>query len=181
MSNKRIVITLFLSAAIIYSLSLTTKVTKIKVNETINIEMQNDKNNSNSRSRSANNSLNNTSNGSDSNNKATGSSSGSLTSSANAATAKNSSSTTFKDGTYYGSGKGYKGMVKVKVLVKDGKINSIDIVENVDDPEYFNSAKAVIDSVLDKQSTNVDVISNATFSSNGILDAIDNALSNGGV
>ena len=45
-----------------------------------------------------------------------------------------------------------------------------------DDAAFFNRAKAVVDSVIKKQSVEVDTVSGATYSSKGILEAIENAL-----
>lgn len=86
----------------------------------------------------------------------------------------------FKDGIYEGIGKGYKGEIKVSVSVEKGKISKIDILSNVDDAMYFESAKAIIPTVIEKQSPNVDTVSGATFSSAGILEAVYNALNEGG-
>ncbi len=85
----------------------------------------------------------------------------------------------YKDGSYTGQAQGYKGEVKVQVSVKNGKIDKINIVEHSDDEDYFNKAKSLTDEVIKAQDTNVDAVSGATFSSNGILDAIQNALESG--
>ena len=94
--------------------------------------------------------------------------------------ASNGEADGYKDGNWEGTGNGYKGEVKVRVTVKDGKITAVDILSNVDDAAYFNNAKGVISSVIEQQTPNVDTVSGATFSSVGILDAIYNALENGG-
>lgn len=85
--------------------------------------------------------------------------------------------TGWKDGTYDGEGTGFGGPIKVSVVVKDGKISSIGVLSHDrEDDAYYNMAEAVIPRVIAINSTNVDVVSGATFSSNGILDAVDNAL-----
>lgn len=87
-------------------------------------------------------------------------------------------SSTYKDGTFTGSANGYHGIVKVSVTIKNNKIKSIKILENHDDAAYFNRAKGILlPLMLKKQSTNVDAVSGATFSSNGIIKAVRNALS----
>ena len=53
---------------------------------------------------------------------------------------------------------------------------AVSVVSSSDDAPYFNRAKGVIGKVLRSQSTNVDTVSGATYSSNGILGAIDVAL-----
>ena len=82
----------------------------------------------------------------------------------------------YKDGTYYGTGTGFGGTLKVKVVISGGKIASVEVVENHDDSSYLNRAKALIGNIISSQSTNVDVISGATYSSNGIKSAVRDAL-----
>ncbi len=80
------------------------------------------------------------------------------------------------DGIYYGIGTGFGGPLKVKVEISGGKITSIQIVENSDGSSYISKASALISSIISKQSTNVDTVSGATYSSEGLLNAIKNAL-----
>ncbi len=87
----------------------------------------------------------------------------------------------YQDGTYYGSGTGFEGTIGVKVVIKNGEIASISITQSEDDEPYFSSAKAVISSILSKQSTNVDTVSGATYSSVGIISAVRNALAKAAV
>jgi uncharacterized protein with FMN-binding domain len=84
----------------------------------------------------------------------------------------------YKDGVYYGTSEGYKGDVKVAVVIENQKIQYILIMENEDDKEYFTKAKGVLEDVLKYQRTDVDTVSGATYSSNGILEAIKKALEN---
>lgn len=83
----------------------------------------------------------------------------------------------YKDGTYYGSGTGFGGLLKVKVEISGGKIASIEIVENSDGSAYIAKASALIESIISTQSTNVDTVSGATYSSVGIIQAVRDALS----
>lgn len=87
----------------------------------------------------------------------------------------------YKDGIYYGTGTGFGGPLKVMVKISDGKIASIQVVENSDGSSYISKASAVISSILSKQSTNVDTVSGATYSSVGIIQAVRNALSQAAV
>lgn len=82
----------------------------------------------------------------------------------------------YKDGTYTGSASGFKGDVTVNVVVSGGNISNIKIVSTNDDREFFQRAESVIDEILNSQSTDVSVVSGATYSSNGIIDAVNNAL-----
>ena len=83
----------------------------------------------------------------------------------------------FADGTYEGSGTGFRGATKVSVTVKDGKIDDITIKSYQDDSKYFNRAsETMIDRIIDAQSTDVSTVSGATFSSNSIIEAVSDAL-----
>ena len=91
---------------------------------------------------------------------------------------KVSESGTRKDGTYTGSGKGFGGTISVKVTVKDGKISAIDVTSaSGETASYFSKAKGIIPKMISGQTTNVDAASGATYSSNGIITAVRNALS----
>ena len=83
----------------------------------------------------------------------------------------------YKDGTYYGTGKGFAGNIKVKVDIAGGKISAISIVSTKDGDSYVKSASSLLDTIVEKQSTNVDTVSGATFSSRGIIAAVRSALS----
>ncbi len=84
---------------------------------------------------------------------------------------------TFKDGTYSGSGTGFRGAVDVNVTVSGGKITDIEIVSDSDNAEFFDRAKAgVISEIIDSQSVDVSTVSGATYSSNGIIGAVADAL-----
>ena len=87
----------------------------------------------------------------------------------------------YKDGTYYGTGKGFAGTMKVKVDIVGGKIASISIVSTKDGDSYVKSASSLLDTIVEKQSTNVDTVSGATFSSRGIIAAVRSALSQAAV
>ncbi len=87
----------------------------------------------------------------------------------------------YKDGTYYGTGKGFAGTIKVKVNIAGGKIASISIVSTKDGDSYVKSASSLLDTIVEKQSTNVDTVSGATFSSRGIIAAVRSALSQAAV
>ena len=72
---------------------------------------------------------------------------------------------TYKDGVYEGSGKGFAGEIKVRVTITGGKIASIKIISCSDGSSYIEKASAVISKIINNQSTNVDTVSGATYSS----------------
>ena len=82
----------------------------------------------------------------------------------------------YPDGVYTGSGEGYGGITKIELTLKDGTIEKIHVVSNEDDESFFKRAETLISLVIQRQSTDVDVVSGATFSSEGILEAINEAL-----
>lgn len=88
----------------------------------------------------------------------------------------NMNNATFKDGTYIGVGEGYKGDIKVSVVIKNGKIYKINILSTEDDEQFFSKARKLTSSIITKQTAAVDTVSGATFSSNGIIEAVSNAL-----
>ena len=87
----------------------------------------------------------------------------------------------YKDETYQGSGTGFGGTITVQVTVSGGKITAVDILSaSGETGSYFASAQGVVSKVLSSQSPNVDAVSGATYSSNGIIQAVQNALSQAG-
>ena len=87
----------------------------------------------------------------------------------------------YKDGTYQGSGTGFGGTITVQVTVSGGKITAVDILSaSGETGSYFASAQGVVSKVLSSQSPNVDAVSGATYSANGIIQAVQNALSQAG-
>lgn len=116
--------------------------------------------------------------GTESNNATAASANAGNTSGSAPSVSKVSESGTWKDGTYTGSGKGFGGTISVKVTVKDGKISAIDVTNaSGETASYFSKAKGIIPKMISGQTTNVDAASGATYSSNGIITAVRNALS----
>lgn len=84
----------------------------------------------------------------------------------------------YQDGTYTGSAQGFGGEITVEVTISGGKLTDITVLDaSGEDSAYFSMAKAVLDDMLASQSTEVDTISGATFSSTGLRDAVAQALS----
>jgi len=81
------------------------------------------------------------------------------------------------DGVYEGTGRGYRGPIQVQVLVEGGVIAGIEIISSDEDPSVGGAAmEDLLDLVLEYNTVNVDVISGATESSKGFLDAVENAI-----
>ncbi len=83
----------------------------------------------------------------------------------------------YTNGTYIGSGTGYIGEVQVSVTVTNGNISDIAVLSSKDTDTFFSRAFSIVTGeILDTQSVEVDVVSGATFSSNGIIEAVADAL-----
>ena len=83
----------------------------------------------------------------------------------------------YADGVYTGSAQGYGGPITVQVTMEGGRITDIQILDaSHETASFFNRAKTLVETVLKRQSWEVDAVSGATYSSKGILGAIQNAL-----
>lgn len=89
-----------------------------------------------------------------------------------------SSTGKYQDGSYQGTATGFQGLITVDVTVANGLITAIDEVSNEDTPEFFNRCWNVVTSdIIQSQTTDVDAVSGATYSSQGIAEAVADALS----
>ncbi|MEI7885247.1 MAG: FMN-binding protein [Clostridia bacterium] len=85
------------------------------------------------------------------------------------------------DGTYQGTGSGFNGNTTVSVTVKNGKVTSISTISTGDTNQFYNSAfPTVSNAIISRQTANVDAVSGATYSSQGIMQAVANALGKAG-
>lgn len=83
----------------------------------------------------------------------------------------------YTDGTYEGIGQGYNGDIRLSVDVEGGKITSINVVEQNETQGLGDAAiETVSQRIIETQSTEVEVVSGATGSSNGTIKAVKNAL-----
>jgi uncharacterized protein with FMN-binding domain len=83
----------------------------------------------------------------------------------------------YKNGTYTGDGQGFGGNIQVQVTLENDTITDIQVVSAPgEDSAYLSQGQGVISTILAAQSTDVDTISGATFSSTGIINAVNDAL-----
>ena len=83
----------------------------------------------------------------------------------------------YKNGTYTGEGQGFGGTIQVEVTLENDTITDIQVVSAPgEDSAYLSQGEGVISTILAAQSTDVDTISGATFSSTGIINAVNDAL-----
>ena len=81
------------------------------------------------------------------------------------------------DGTYTGEAQGYGGPVKMEVTIEHGQITDCTVLSaEKEDTAYFDAAQGVSVEALDEQTAEGDTVSGATFSSRGILGAVEDAL-----
>ncbi len=85
------------------------------------------------------------------------------------------------DGTYTGSGQGFRGTTTVEVTVRDETVTHIEVVSTRDDARWFQWAyNTIVGAIIEQQSAEVDSVSGATYSSVGIKKAVADALTKAG-
>ena len=83
----------------------------------------------------------------------------------------------YKNGTYTGDGQGFGGNIQVQVTLENDTITDIQVVSAPgEDSAYLSQGQGVVSTILAAQSTDVDTISGTTFSSTGIINAVNDAL-----
>ena len=88
-----------------------------------------------------------------------------------------SDSGSWKDGTYTETAKGKKGDFDVTVIISEGKISDIQIGDNKETPDLGGKAIAELPAeMIKEQSYEVDAITGATITSNGVKDAVARCL-----
>lgn len=86
-----------------------------------------------------------------------------------------------QDGTYEGSAFGFGDLITVSVTIKDGRITDIAVLDaSGEDRPYYNQSLPLLDEMINKQSTEVDTVSGATLTSEGLIGAVADALGKAG-
>ncbi|HBI55585.1 MAG TPA: hypothetical protein DDY38_01980 [Firmicutes bacterium] len=81
------------------------------------------------------------------------------------------------DGVYTGTGRGFGGDITVKVTFAGGKLTDVEIVSHKESPNVSDPAiKQIPQAMIDEQTVEVDAVSGATMSSEGIKAAVRDAL-----
>lgn len=82
-----------------------------------------------------------------------------------------------RDGKYQGSGLGFGDTITVEVTIQDGKMTDIAVLSaDGEDRPYYNQALTILDKMLSTQSSEVDTVSGATLTCEGMIDAVADAL-----
>ena len=83
----------------------------------------------------------------------------------------------YVDGVYTGKGTGNGGDIEVSVTVEGGNVVNVEVVSHNETPGIYETAEeGIVANVIRTQSTDVDTVSGATNTSNGMIEAIQNAL-----
>lgn len=84
----------------------------------------------------------------------------------------------YNNGTYIGTAYGYAGDITVTITIENDVITDIQAYADGDDPEYYDDAMYyILPQIQQSLSADVDAYSGATYSSQGLMDAARNALS----
>ncbi|MFB0525967.1 MAG: RnfABCDGE type electron transport complex subunit G [bacterium] len=84
------------------------------------------------------------------------------------------------DGSHTGEGRGFSGPIRVRVTVQNHQVVKIAILEQQEVIEYWSKVREKIPpEILEKQNIDVDMVSEATYSSKGLIEAVTNALEKG--
>lgn len=83
----------------------------------------------------------------------------------------------YLDGSFQGTGTGFGGDVVVEVTLSDGRIKSVEMISaKGEDSAYLSQAEGLLTMIVVEQSTAVDTVTGATYSSLGILEGVEAAL-----
>ena len=83
----------------------------------------------------------------------------------------------YQDGTYTGIGDGFNGITTVVITVENGKIVSAVYETKDDEEEFYMAWSSIYAQILGNQSADgIDTVSGATFSSEGLIEAFQDAL-----
>jgi len=92
-------------------------------------------------------------------------------------TGSSSGDAAYKAGTYTATAQGNNGEIKVEVVFTEDKIESITVVEHQETPGLGDAAMDKLSSeIVEKQSTDVDVVAGATNSSNALINAVKDCI-----
>lgn len=84
----------------------------------------------------------------------------------------------YNNGTYTGTAYGYAGDITVTITIENDVITDIHAYADGDDPEYYDDAMYyILPQIQQSVSADVDAYSGATYSSQGLIDAARQALS----
>lgn len=80
-----------------------------------------------------------------------------------------------------GVGNGYKGDIKVNVTYEGNEITNVEVLEHQESNFTKKAMKQVIKDIIDTQNTEVDNVAGATYTSEGIKEAVNAAIATAGI
>jgi len=86
----------------------------------------------------------------------------------------------YEDGVYIGEAQGIRKHLNVQVTIEGGYITNVEVIEHYEKgAEYYTvSIMQVPEEIIKAQSPYVDAVSGSTLTSEGIMDAVADALNN---
>lgn len=88
----------------------------------------------------------------------------------------------FTAGTYEATAQGFGGKINAKVTLSETNIESVEITGENETPEIGGVAmENLAQTIVENQTTDVDIVSGATITSNGAIEAVNSALESAGV
>ena len=83
----------------------------------------------------------------------------------------------YRDGIYEGSAYGFGDVIQVSVTIQNGKMTDIAVLDaSGEDKPYYKQALPLLDEMLAVQSAEVDTVSGATLTAEGLIGAVEDAL-----
>ena len=93
----------------------------------------------------------------------------------------NTVQSTLVDGTYEGTGEGKNGEITVQLTVVDQKVSAVELVQSTETAGISdNAVQQIVDQVIESNSAVVDAVSGATYTSEGLIAAIRDAMKTAG-
>ena len=81
------------------------------------------------------------------------------------------------DGVFEGAAQGFGGPVAMRVTIEGGYIDAVEIVDaSLEDAPWLEMCLGLPDAIVKAQTTGIDVVSGATYTSSGILNGTTEAL-----
>ena len=85
------------------------------------------------------------------------------------------------DGTFQGEGAGKGGMITVEVTVENGELSAINVLSHGETPGFADALGTVSAAMIAANQVDVDGVTGATLSSNGLKAAVTAALASAGI
>lgn len=95
-------------------------------------------------------------------------------------TAESDGGSTGFDGTYSGEGQGHGGKILIDLTIQGGAITAIDVKENNETPGIADAMNVLTDQMIAGNTLDVDTISGATYTSQGFIEAVEDAFAKSG-